>query len=76
MPRGFRDEDEDREPVTIANVECVGATKLAIRVRIDGALHWVPQSQVTEDSEVYAVGHKGSLTITGWFAAKEGLGDA
>lgn len=73
--RGFRDEDDDSGPVTINNVECVGASKLAIRVRIDGALHWVPQSQVTDDSEVYAVGHKGALVISGWFARKEGLGE-
>jgi hypothetical protein len=33
---------------------------------------WVPQSQVTEDSEVYAKGHKGALHVTAWYAKQKG----
>lgn len=76
MPRGFRDEDDDRglEPVVIVDVECIAQTERAIRVVIDGKQHWIPQSQVTPASEVYQLGDKGKLSITAWFAEKEGLG--
>lgn len=70
--RTISDED-DREQVSIEDVKCVGATDRAIRVQIDGALHWVPQSQITDDSEVYANGHEGTLIVKAWFARKEGL---
>lgn len=73
--RTIRDEDSDNDPVSINDVECVGASKLAIHVRIDGALRWIPQSQVSDDSEVYALGHKGTLVVSGWFARKEGLSE-
>lgn len=67
------DEDED-DVVELSDVRCIGATPLAIRVVIDGRPHWIPQSQIADDSEVYAVSHHGRLVITGWFARKEGLG--
>lgn len=34
---------------------------------------WVRVSQITEDSEVYDVGHEGTLVVTSWFAEREGL---
>ena len=55
------------------NVECLRATERAILCRIGNREVWIPQSQVDEDSEVYALGHRGKLVITEWFADKEGL---
>lgn len=67
-------DDDDDEPVTFDNVVCVAATHLAIRVVMpNGAVRWIPQSQVTADSEVYGLGHHGRLVVTGWFARKEGI---
>jgi len=66
---------DDDDPVALRDVVCVGATPLAIRVVFpDGTVTWIPQSQVTDDSEVYAIGHHGRLVITSWFARKEKLG--
>jgi hypothetical protein len=85
MPRGFTDEEdeprrgswrhsEDDEPdVTISGVNCVHHTKDAILVQIGAAQHWVPQSVVCDESEVYATGHKGKLIVRAWFARKAGL---
>jgi hypothetical protein len=33
---------------------------------------WVPQSQITDDSEVYKKGHVGTLCVTEWWAQKKG----
>lgn len=64
---------DDPEDVTLDDVECVRQTDKAIFVELeDGRQAWIPQSVVTDDSEVYAAGHKGKLVIKGWFAAKEG----
>ena len=34
---------------------------------------WVPMSVIHDDSEVYEEGDKGTLTVKGWWAEKEGL---
>jgi hypothetical protein len=36
---------------------------------------WIPQSQVHADSEIWKQGETGTLTITEWWAIKEGLLD-
>jgi len=33
---------------------------------------WIPQSQITEDSEVYKLGTEGTLVVADWFAEKRG----
>ena len=69
-------DDDDNEPVELDNVECIYQTDRAIRVMLPsrpGRPLWIPQSQVTADSEVYASGHRGKLVITAWFARQEGL---
>lgn len=74
MTRGFRDEDRERsEDVAIDNVRATRATDKALLCMIDGEEKWVPQSCITDDSEVYAAGDEGRLVITAWFARKEGL---
>ena len=72
----WRRNKDDDEPVTIDNVECIYHTDKAIRVVLpsrSGQPLWIPQSQVTADSEVYATGHRGKLVVTAWFAEREGL---
>jgi hypothetical protein len=67
--------DEDNDPVSIDDVICIADSGKAIRVHLsDGRLFWVPQSQVTAGSEVYGLGHHGTLVVTGWWARKNGLG--
>ena len=82
MVRGFTDEDdkprhedgdEDSAPVRVDNCRCIGATPKAIRVEIHGRPTWIPQSVITDMSEVYAAGHVGTLEVAGWFARKEGI---
>lgn len=52
---------------------CVKATKAAILVNIEGKEHWIPQSQIDDDSEVWQEGDEGELIISEWFATKKGL---
>ena len=72
--RGFTDDDSN-DGVTVNNVRCLRATEKAILCSIDGDEHWIPQSQITDLSEVYKVGDEGKLVITGWFAKQSGLGE-
>jgi coenzyme F420-reducing hydrogenase beta subunit len=63
-----------KDVVAIEDVECIHATDKAIRVRLpDGDEHWIPQSQVDEDSEVWKQGDEGKLVITAWIAAQRGI---
>jgi hypothetical protein len=61
------------EPVRIEGVVCIKATSKAILVVIDDEQHWIPQSQVHADSEVYNHGDEGTLVITEWIAKQKGL---
>lgn len=46
----------------------------AILVEIDGVKHWVPKSQIHDDSEVYSkASGGGTLIVTGWWAEQKGL---
>jgi len=73
MARGFRDEDSDDESVTLEGVRCKAATDKALLCVIDGDEHWIPQSQVTADSEVFETGGEGKLIVTAWYAQKAGF---
>lgn len=60
--------------VSFDDVEVIGATEKAIRVRFDdGREEWCPQSQVHEDSEVWKRGDTGTLVVTEWWATRAGL---
>jgi hypothetical protein len=48
-------------------------TSKAILVKYCGEEHWIPQSQIHEDSEVYAEGHTGTLIVSRWIAEQKGL---
>lgn len=54
---------------------CVRATEKAILVTapdLGEGEHWLPQSAVDDDSEVYQAGDEGRLVIAAWFARKQG----
>lgn len=55
-------------------VTCTGETEKAILVDIPDILEpvWVPQSQVEDDSEVYAKNHCGRLAVSDWIAEQKG----
>lgn len=57
----------------IERAKAIRETPSALLVVIDGVKHWIPQSQIDDDSEVYKVGDEGKLVVSSWFAAKEGL---
>ena len=51
-----------------------GGTAKALLIKMaDGEEMWFPQSQITDDSEVYAEGHEGTLEVTEWIAKEKGL---
>lgn len=55
------------------DVKCIAATDHAIRVIIDGDPHWIPQSQIDDDSEVWSEGQEGVLVVSHWIAEKKGI---
>lgn len=61
------------ETVSFDNVVVKAETDKAILCVIDGDEHWIPKSQIDEDSEVYASGTEGTLVITDWIAQQKGL---
>lgn len=56
-----------------AKVKRVAASGKALLVEIEGEDHWIPVSQITDDSEVWREGDSGTLVITEWIAAQKGL---
>lgn len=60
--------------VEIDDVEVIAQTDAALLVLIDGEKHWIPQSHVCKESEVWKKGDEGKLVITAWIAEKKGLG--
>lgn len=58
--------------VRIEDVVCKHATQKALLVEVDGDEVWVPQSQITDDSEVWKEGDTGTLVVTEWIAEQKG----
>lgn len=74
MTRGFLSEDSDNENIAkFDDVRAIAATAKALLCNINGDEHWVPLSQVHDDSEVYEKGHEGTLVVNAWWAHKAGL---
>lgn len=59
--------------VEFEKVKATGATEKAVLCEIDGEEHWIPRSQIDDDSEVYEKGHEGTLVITEWLAIQKDL---
>lgn len=68
----LRDTDKT---VEFANVICKRATDAALLCSIDGAEHWIPKSQLSDDSEVFndAGNAEGKLVVSEWIAKEKGL---
>lgn len=64
---------EFKNKVRLDDVKCLKATDAAILVEINGEEHWIPQSQIDDDSEVWKKGDEGRLVISEWLAEKKGL---
>lgn len=59
--------------VLLEDVECIRETDAALLCVIDGAEHWLPRSQLHDQSEIQREGDSGSITITAWLAETKGL---
>ena len=59
--------------VRIEDVYAKKKTDKALVCVIEGDEYIIPDSQITEDSEVWQEGQTGELVITDWIAAKKGL---
>lgn len=58
----------------IENASCVAETKKAILVEapdLDDPT-WIPQSQVTDESEVWKPNDEGTLVVAEWWAERQG----
>ena len=64
---------EFKDKARFDDVEVIKATEKAILCRIDGKDHWIPLSQVDDDSECWEEGHEGELVISQWCAEEKGL---
>jgi hypothetical protein len=64
----------DDKNIVVEAVECIRNTDKAILVvLVNGEEHWVPQSHIHEDSEVFKRDDKGKLIITKWIAHQRKL---
>lgn len=63
----------DEKNVSILDVQCLGESSKAILVAVNGSEHWIPKSQLHDDSEVYAKGDTGKLVMSKWIAKQRGL---
>lgn len=59
--------------VEFDQVRAIAETSAAVLCVIDGEEHWIPQSQIDDDSEVSGKGDYGTLVITEWIAKHKGL---
>jgi hypothetical protein len=63
----------DEHTIDFPGVEAIAATDLALLIAFDvDDQGWVPQSQISDDSEVYEKGHVGTLVVSYWWAEKAG----
>jgi hypothetical protein len=67
--------DRAEEYVTFDDVTSLRQTAKALLVDIDGAETWIPQSVISEDSEIYKADQTGTLIVAHWWAKKAGLVD-
>ena len=66
--------DDYDKTFEIENCEVLKETQKAILVEADvfDEPVWIPISQIDDDSEVYGIGHAGTLIITSWLARTNG----
>ena len=68
-------EEYDRKYVKFEDVVCLKETEKAVLVSCDEFPQdiWIPVSQISDDSDVFAEGHEGDLIITRWIAEQKDL---
>ena len=62
-----------KQKVEFENVSIIAETPLAALCVIDGAQYWIPQSQISDDSEIWHKGDDGKLIISEWIATEKKL---
>lgn len=62
-----------KPPVTIPGARCVRVSDKAAMVMIRGQQHWMPQSAIHAESEVWKLGDSGNLVVAHWWAARNGF---
>jgi len=62
-----------KNKVEIEGVFVKAETAKALLCVIDGKEHWIPQSQIDDDSEVWQKDDEGTLIISEWIATEKGL---
>lgn len=62
-----------REYIEFEDVRLIRSTEMAGLYEIDGSEVWIPFSQI-DGGSVDKDGETGSIYVTEWFCAKEGLG--
>jgi len=67
--------DDSHEPVEFegVTVQRESASGKALLCSVDGDSHWIPKSQIDDDSEVYEANTEGTLIIPRWLAEKNGM---
>jgi len=71
--------DDDDDACCLGTGEAIVARPKALLVRLDKPVRsskkelWIPQSQIHDDSEVFAQGHTGKVIVKNWWAEKESL---
>lgn len=61
--------------VSFGSVTATRMTDRALLCTIGGAEHWIPLSQIHDDSEVFdaSANSEGTLVVTEWIATQKGL---
>ena len=63
----------DREVAEFEGAVAIKETAKALLCRINGTEHWVPKSQIDDDSEVYEEGGEGKLVVNMWWCERNGI---
>jgi hypothetical protein len=68
------EEHSDKDAVVVGTADVIRDTGKALLVRIGEGEHWIPQSQIHADSEVYSLSTSGGkLIVSKWIAEQRGL---
>lgn len=61
--------------VSFEDVRVVRGSSKALLCEINGEQHWIPKSQIDDDSEVFDDGEnaEGTLVLPEWLAVEKGL---
>jgi len=57
---------------TFEDAVAIGDSALALQVKVEGVVRWVPKKLIHDDSECYKKGTNGTLILPLWFVEKNG----